>query len=346
MAEAVLGPRFGVGKVVLTSARPQLAGCGRRRTRPGQVNQTRPVPGIEVADVLRRMARPARTADLTAICGRAALVRAVDAGTVLRAGRGRYVLPECADPWLAATRLDGAVSHVSAAMHWGLDVVARPVQPHVTVGRNRHDLPPVRATVHWANLGGPDLDARQPVTSPLRTILDCARSLPFGEALAVADSALRRGLVASRELQAAAEDLQGAGRGRVGQVVRNADGRAASGLESGLRAIFIRGRIRGFQPQLVVRDDEFFARVDLGDPVRRIVAEADSFEHHGHRSALVADCRRYNELVVRGWLVLRFAWEHVMFDPDWVESTLRASIGGRHRPGGGQKSPSTGLRRV
>jgi len=73
------------------------------------------------------------------------------------------------------------------------------------------------------------------------------------------------------------------------------------------------------------------------------VSEADSFEHHGHRSALVADCRRYNELVVRGWLVLRFAWEHVMFDPDWVESTLRASIAGsRHRPRGGQESRPMG----
>jgi hypothetical protein len=32
-------------------------------------------------------------------------------------------------------------------------------------------------------------------TSPLGTVLDCARYLPFGEALAVADSAVRSGKV-------------------------------------------------------------------------------------------------------------------------------------------------------
>jgi very-short-patch-repair endonuclease len=48
--------------------------------------------------------------------------------------------------------------------------------------------------------------------------------------------------------------------------------------------------------------------VDLGDPARKIVAEADSFEYHGSREALARDCRRYDELVARGWRVLRYAW--------------------------------------
>ena len=32
-------------------------------------------------------------------------------------------------------------------------------------------------------------------------------------------------------------------------------------------------------------------------------------------------------MVLRGWTVLRFAWEHVMFDPDYVRSCL-VSLGG------------------
>ncbi len=40
-------------------------------------------------------------------------------------------------------------------------------------------------------------------TSKVRTVLDCATELPFDEALAVADSALRHGDVTREELDAA-----------------------------------------------------------------------------------------------------------------------------------------------
>ena len=43
--------------------------------------------------------------------------------------------------------------------------------------------------------------------------------------------------------------------------------------------------------------------------------EADSFEFHGERAALSRDCERYDELVARDWLVLRFTWEQVMHRP-------------------------------
>jgi very-short-patch-repair endonuclease len=31
---------------------------------------------------------------------------------------------------------------------------------------------------------------------------------------------------------------------------------------------------------------------------------------------------RYNALGLRGWLVLRFAWEQVMHDPEYVRESL------------------------
>jgi len=63
-------------------------------------------------------------------------------------------------------------------------------------------------------------------------------------------------------------------------------------------------------------------RVDLADVRRRIVLEADSFAHHGTRDALYRDCHRYDELVRADWLVLRFTWENVMFEPDLVIATV------------------------
>ena len=52
---------------------------------------------------------------------------------------------------------------------------------------------------------------------------------------------------------------------------------------------------------------------------------ANPFEWHGSRSALRADCRRYNGLALAGWLVLRFAWEDVMFRPEYVRQCFIAA---------------------
>ncbi len=242
---------------------------------------------------------------------------------------------------LAAARLSGVISHVSAAGIWGLDV-PKPTTTHVTVGRHRHGMDPQGVAIHWADLRPDQLDERGRVTSPLRTVLDCARTLTFSEGLAVADSALRSGLITALELDRAAEAMAGAGRRRVVQVARHADGRAGSGLESVLRGTLIEGRIRGFEPQVEIRDGRFFARVDLGHEELRIALEADSFEHHGFRAALVRDCRRYDELTIRGWLVLRFAWEHVMFEPEWVLAMVEGAIA--HRSGRQLSGPKASSR--
>jgi very-short-patch-repair endonuclease len=265
---------------------------------------------------------------------------------VLRLSRGQYALPECPDPWKTAARLGAVVSHESAAQHWGMAVLRRPDHQHVTVPRNRSRVRAAGVSVHWADLSGADVDPLARVTSPLRTVLDCARSLPFGAALAVADSALRDGLVGAVALERAAYRVRGGGAARARRVAQTADPRAESGLESALRAIFIRTRIPGFIPQLLIRDADFTVRVDLADPRRRIIAEADSFEHHGFRAALVRDCERYDELVIRGWRVLRFAWEHVLFRSDWVATVIRVAVAQSSRVPGNMQKLAGGVRRA
>ena len=58
----------------------------------------------------------------------------------------------------------------------------------------------------------------------------------------------------------------------------------------------------------------------------RIVMEADSFEWHGGRGDLARDAVRYNQLTVHGWIVLRFTWQAVMHDPDYVRRVLTAAV--------------------
>jgi very-short-patch-repair endonuclease len=94
-----------------------------------------------------------------------------------------------------------------------------------------------------------------------------------------------------------------------------------------LRALLIDAGITGFEPQVLITDGDFEARVDLADVQRRLVIEADGFEFHGTRKALVRDCRRHVGLAVLGWTSLRFSWEDIVGDGGYVVDSVRACQG-------------------
>lgn len=189
-----------------------------------------------------------------------------------------------------------------------------PDKPQITVPRGQHRrLSPIPCELHWAD----EVPSDGVCTGKLRTVLDCARTLPFEAALTVADSALRLGAVDRSQLLVAAAELTGPGARRARRVAAAADGRAESPLESVLRSILIEAGIDGFVPQVVIRDGTFSARIDLGHPGLLIALEADGFAYHSTRTALTRDCRRQVNLTLRGWRLLRFSWEDVMFDRAW-----------------------------
>jgi very-short-patch-repair endonuclease len=282
-------------------------------------------------EVLTRLGGVASWAQLRRQVHWRAISTALEAGTVARTGPGRYALPSAEQGRVAASRLTGVASHTTAAAYWGWAIKAAPVQPHVTVhpkrklGRHQRD----GVTLHWRDLALGDV-ADGWVTTPARTVIDCCLDLPFDEALAVFDSSWRGGLK-PREVQIAAMSLVPRQCNRVLALARASDPRAANPFESVLRAIArdVPGLV--VVPQRVIKDRPFYARVDLADDNLRIVLEADSFEFHTGRTAFDRDCRRYNGLVVRRWLVLRFSWEQVMFDPKGVREMLMAAVAGQRR---------------
>ena len=201
-----------------------------------------------------------------------------------------------------------------------------PTRPTVTVPRNRNVPAEVQAEVDvfWRPLGRGRIRSAQ-VTSPVQTVLDCARWLPFDAGLAIADSALRHRALTHAELADAGEGVRGHGRQQVLRVLEAADGRAANPFESVLRAIGLDVPGLVLVPQVEIRTPgRRMVRPDLVDERLKLVVEADSFEHHGSRKALALDCARYDNLVAEGWTVLRFAWEQVMSQAAWVRSTLVA----------------------
>ena len=217
---------------------------------------------------------------------------------------------------------------LSAAAHWGWKTKWQPRQPQVAVKRGRRLSADQRAAaqVSWVNLPASDVDGR--VTTAVRTVIDCAARMPFDEALAVADSALRDRTVTRAELTRAAAALPARGpRCRVERVVELADGRAANPFESVLRAIALQIPDLAVVPQVRIdRNGRWVGRVDLADVDLKIVLEADSYEFHGEGELFEKDCVRYDELVADGWLVLRFPWTRVMTKPDWVAEMIGAAV--------------------
>jgi len=249
---------------------------------------------------------------------------------VLTDAQGRYALPAAEEAVRAAHRLTGVLSHRSAALRHGWELKTVPAQPDVTVRRNRTIAPDRRAGValHRADLRAAELHPDGICTSVERTLVDCLRSLPFDEALAVADSALRHRSLAKTRLVELADGIRGPGAPQARDVAREASGLAANPFESALRAIAENVKGLHVEPQVWLQLDGEWMRPDLLDARHRLIIEAESFEWHGKRRSLERDCVRYNAFALVGYTVLRFSWEQVMFQPEYVERCLRGFLTG------------------
>jgi hypothetical protein len=267
---------------------------------------------VEIDELIYRSGGVAGYRTLAMAFPRGHIEAALRAERIVRIGRGCYALPGGDEAARAARALTGVLSVTSAALHWGWQVKSPPKQPHVTVPRHRTVVAHRRRGValHFA-----DVEVDGIATSPVQTVLDCARHLPFDEALAVADSALRSGLVGPTELATAAVGSPRSGRARAIKVAQCADKRADNPFESVVRAISYEYPGLQLIPQVTVAG---LGRPDLYDRHLGLVVECDSFQFHSGRSAVVHDVERYNACTQLSLSLLRFAWEHAMLRQDYV----------------------------
>lgn len=279
---------------------------------------------MTVVDLLTELGGVARRSALLKVVDRSALDRALDSGAVVRTSRGVYALADVDESVRAAAVLGGVLSLTSAALAHGWAVKTVPDRPHVIVSRGRRVDPGQQiAHIHRGELRPDQVDDGR--TSLETTLEQCLRALPYDEALAIADSARRSG-VGRGVFDDLADRVRGPGAVQVRRVCRNATDLAANPFESVLRAIAEDVDGLDLRPQVLINDGPFAVHPDLVDEKLRVVVEADSFEWHGKRSALASDCRRYNMLVIHGWLVLRFCYEDVMFHQDDVRHVLASVV--------------------
>jgi very-short-patch-repair endonuclease len=280
---------------------------------------------MDVVAAIEAMGGVATRAAIVVATSRRQVDSALRDKAIVRLARDRYALPSVGEAVTRAHAVGGFLCLTSAALHHGWAVKHVPELPHVSVPRGRKLSAERRSGVqlHRHDLGPDDIDSI--ATSKEVTLLQCLRSLPFDEALCIADSCLRAGEVSL--LRRVGRLARGAGAARVRRVVSLARVEAANPFESCLRAIAIDVPGLHVEPQVTITSVRPWVRPDLVDRDLGVALEADSFEWHGGRGALRRDARRYNLLVVDGWIVLRFAWEDVMFDADYVRSVLVAVVG-------------------
>lgn len=323
-----------------SGSRVSAAGCSTESTEPlvhrscsaaRLVAQRTQSCVMEAAE--RELVRHAREADgvvttadaIVAGMSRAAVGRRDAAGTWRRVGRAVWLLPGFAISWrvrcraaLARVHPEAAVSHIAAARLWGWygDDLLEAV--HVTVpvraGRTRG----AGVVVHRADLPSRDYATMGgiPLTTPMRTVLDCARTRPLVSAVVVIESALRSGLVGLEELAKSPVGLAGLpGCAQAWHAFELADIRSESGPETELRLLLHENAI-WWQPQILIGRH----RVDLGDEELGVGAEVDGYAWHSDRVSFGRDRRRGRRVFINGMDLLHFTAEEPR---RWPASTVR-----------------------
>jgi very-short-patch-repair endonuclease len=258
------------------------------------------------------------------------LARLVGAGALRYDGRGTYRLKTAPVRYAIAKQLRGVVSHRSAAAHWGMRL-AEPLElTEITVDprRRRVNPPPEGVKVYQRIIGADEHDGS--VTSPVRTIVDCARDLDIPDALVIADAAVRSGKAELDELAAAAAKLHGRGSARARRVIGWIDATSQSVLESVTRGVLLDGGITGFVPQFPVKiSTGLVFHADLGNEEARLLVEAGSMLAHTGEFRVAQDALRCTEFAAAGYTVMRFTWSNVRHRQPWVVEMVRNAL--KHR---------------
>ena len=208
---------------------------------------------------------------------------------------------------------DVVVSHRSAAVLHGLQLVDPPEQPTLTVARATGAAVGRPSDLRTAGVpaGHRTILCALPVTPRARTVADLLReSDDHLQAVAFADAALRSGVDRAAVEAVLADCPRWPGVRRAGAAWAVADGRAESPLESRCRVWFARQGLPAPSPQVRIINDRGreIARVDFLFREQRTVCEADGRVKYDDPRALWREKRREDQLREQGLEVVRATW--------------------------------------
>jgi very-short-patch-repair endonuclease len=168
---------------------------------------------------------------------------------------------------------------------------------------------------------------RLPITTIARTLADLGGAETIGVVERAAEWALRNKLVGIADLEAMTERVRTKG----GHTLRRMLAQRPAGApptESDAETLFVQlARATGFPDpvrQYVVLLGGRRYRLDFAWPALRLAVEIDGAVVHGP-AALSQDLRRQNQIVLDGWMILRFSWATLTRGRREVEDDLRVA---------------------
>jgi very-short-patch-repair endonuclease len=257
-----------------------------------------------------------------------ALASAVRTGLLLRVRRGYYALPTTETSVIEAVRIGGRVSCVSAAELQGV-WVPNPPFAHVSLAHTASRLRSPRSRfvrlspdnlggceLHWWPLLGQVNESVHSV-SLIDSLAHIIRCQPRPIAVAALDSALFEKKIASADL----DQIFGGVPAKFRLLRGDIDARCMSGLETIVRLMMLDAGL-SCVPQV------WFARVGCVDLVVEgcVVVETDGHRGHDGAEASARDYARDTELAALGYIVLRFNYRQVMFQPDAVMAAILGAL--------------------
>lgn len=228
---------------------------------------------------------------------------------------------------------DAVGSHHSAALIHGFELLTWPLPELVTM-----TCPPSARGRGRAEAGLRFRSAELPashvtracgttVTTPARTVIDLARTLPFMDSVVLADSALRAGKTTREELVSVCDDCARwpgmPGMGKARRVVAFSSEFAESVLESCARVIFDAFGLEPPEIQATIRGPGFVFRADFSWDRYKTIAEADGLPKHTAAEDTLAQFRRDRLLRDAGYKVVHFTWRELFDTPALVIARVR-----------------------
>jgi len=228
----------------------------------------------------------------------------------------------------------GAVaSHHSAALIHGLDLLTPAPRDVVTLTgppSRRNNRPSSESVIFHAAKLLPEHVTRYwgaALTTTARTVVDLTRTLPFMDAVVLADSALRLDQTSMPELLGVADSCaKWPGVSRARRAISFADKRAESALESCARVIF---HERGLEPpelQVSIRGEGFAFHCDFYWARHRTIAEADGMVKYETPQRARDQIRRDRLLRDAGYKVVHFTWRELFDTPELVIARIRKAF--------------------
>lgn len=223
------------------------------------------------------------------------------------------------------------LSHRSAAAVWGLMVWRGRVEVTATTHRrSRRDVVVHRATLDPRR----DVTHRRglPVTSLLRTIVDCAAVMTEAELARLVNEAAIKGWLHARNVNALYAMVRGRRGARALRRVLEARDRSKGWTRSTLEAAFaVLARETGLPPyergQLVDIGDADLRECDVLWRAQRVMVELDFLPIHETGRVPYRDRRRDRRLAAAGWTVIRITGEDLAHHREEVIADLRAALG-------------------